>query len=109
MKYFYLSLAILFEVVGSGFLKASDGFSKIIPTIVTLAAYLICFFFFSLALRELPLGFAYAVWGGLGIVLTAVISAVVFKQQLDLPAILGITLIVAGVVVLNFFSKTTVQ
>lgn len=106
MKYLYLSLAILFEVMGSGFLKASDGFSKVIPTVITLVAYLICFFFFSLALRQLPLGLAYAVWGGVGIVLTAMISVIIFKQQLDWPAIIGIALIVAGVFVLNFFSKT---
>jgi len=61
MKYLYLALAILFEVVGSGFLKASDGFSKIVPTGITLVAYLICFYFFSLALKQLPLGLAYAV------------------------------------------------
>lgn len=109
MKYIYLALAIVFEVVGSGFLKASDGFSKPIATAVTLIAYLICFFFFSLALRELPLGLAYAVWGGLGIVLTALVSVFVFKQQLDVPALIGIALIVLGVFVLNFFSKTAIQ
>lgn len=107
MKYLYLALAIIFEVIGSGFLNASEGFSKTIPTLITLTAYVVCFFFFSLALRELPLGLAYAVWGGVGIVLTTVISVVIFKQKIDLPAIVGISLIVAGVVVLNFFSKTT--
>jgi len=106
MKFLYLALAILFEVVGSSFLKVSDGFSKIIPTLITIVAYIISFYFFSQTLKTLPLGVAYAIWGGLGIVLTALISVFVFKQSIDLAAILGITLIVSGVVVLNFFSKT---
>ncbi|HLS29837.1 MAG TPA: multidrug efflux SMR transporter [Flavobacteriaceae bacterium] len=106
MKFLYLALAILFEVVGSSFLKVSDGFSKIIPTLITIVAYIISFYFFSQTLKTLPLGVAYAIWGGLGIVLTALISVFIFKQSIDLPAILGITLIVSGVVVLNFFSKT---
>ena len=106
MKYIYLALAIILEVIGSGFLKASDGFSKPIPTVVTIMAYIACFFFFSQALKGIPLGVAYAIWGGLGIVLTAIISVIVFKQSLDLPAIVGIVLIVAGVFVMNFFSKT---
>lgn len=109
MKYLYLALAIVFEVIGSGFLKASDGFFKIIPTLVTLIAYVICFFFFSLSLKELPLGLAYAIWGGVGIVLTAIISVLIFKQSIDLPAIIGIGLIVAGVFVLNFFSKSSIH
>lgn len=106
MKYLYLALAILLEVIGSGSLKASYGFSKTIPTIVTVVAYLACFFFLSQALKSIPLGIAYAIWGGLGIVLTAVVSVVVFKQSLDVPAIIGIILIVTGVFIMNFFSKT---
>lgn len=109
MKYLFLSLAIVLEVIGSGFMKASDGFSKMIPTTITIVAYIACFFFFSQALKSIPLGIAYAIWGGLGIVLTAVISVVIFKQSLDLPAIIGIILIVLGVVVMNVFSKTNVN
>ena len=105
MKYLLLALAIILEVVGSSFMKASDGFSKIVPTTVTIVAYIACFFFLSQALKHIPLGVAYAIWGGLGIVLTATISVVVFKQSLDFPAILGILLIVSGVFVMNFFSK----
>jgi len=107
MKYLFLALAIIFEVVGSSFIKASDGFTKLFPTAIIVVAYLICFYFLSLALKTIPLGIAYAIWGGMGIVLTAIISVLVFKQKLDFPAIIGIALIVAGVVVMNFFSKST--
>ncbi|MDN3607653.1 MULTISPECIES: DMT family transporter [Bacteroidota] len=106
MKYLFLALAIILEVIGSSFMKASNGFTKIIPTSITIIAYIVCFFFLSQALKHIPLGIAYAIWGGLGIVLTAIISVVVFKQSLDLPAIIGIILIVSGVFVMNFFSKT---
>lgn len=107
MRYLYLTLAIAFEVVGSSFMKASEGFSKWVPSSIVIIAYLTSFYFLSLALKTIPLGIAYAIWGGLGIVLTAIISVVIFKQKLDIPAIVGIVLIVSGVVVMNFFSKTT--
>ena len=107
MKYLYLALAIVLEVLGSSFMKASDGFSKLLPTTITIIAYIACFFFLSQALKSIPLGIAYAIWGGLGIVLTALISVIIFKQSLDLPAIIGIVLIVAGVFVMNFFSKSS--
>jgi small multidrug resistance pump len=106
MKYLYLALAIVLEVTGSSFLQASKGFSKPIPTLIMAAAYISCFFFLSQALKTIPLGVAYAIWAGLGIVLTAAVSVVVFKQSLDFPAILGMLLIIAGVVVINAFSKT---
>jgi small multidrug resistance pump len=107
MKYLFLALAIILEVIGSSFMKSSNGFSKLIPSTVTIVAYIACFFFLSQALKSIPLGVAYAIWGGLGIVLTAVISVVIFKQSLDLPAIIGIILIVSGVMVMNFFSSTS--
>ena len=107
MRYLFLTLAIAFEVVGSSFMKASEGFSKWVASSIVIIAYLTCFYFLSLALKTIPLGIAYAIWGGLGIVLTAIISVVIFKQKLDIPAIVGIVLIVSGVVVMNFFSKTT--
>ena len=107
MKYLYLALAIVLEVLGSSFMKASDGFSKLLPTTITIIAYIACCFFLSQALKSIPLGIAYAIWGGLGIVLTALISVIIFKQSLDLPAIIGIILIVAGVFVMNFFSKSS--
>jgi len=106
MKYLFLALAIISEVIASSFLNASQQFTKTIPAVVTVVAYLACFYFLSIALKFIPLGIAYAIWGGLGIVLTAIISVVVFKTKFDIPALIGILLIVAGVVVLNFFSKT---
>jgi small multidrug resistance pump len=107
MKYLFLALAIISEVIGSSFLNASNQFTKLIPSAITVVAYLLCFYILSIALKSIPLGTAYAIWGGLGIVLTAIISVVVFKNKLDLPAIIGISLIVAGVLVLNVFSKST--
>lgn len=106
MKYVFLGLAIVFEVIGSSFMKSSDGFTKWLPSTVVVVAYIICFYFLSLALKTIPLGVAYAVWAGLGIVLTAAISVLVFKQKLDLAAIIGIIFIIIGVVIMNFFSKT---
>ena len=106
MKYIYLSLAICLEVLGTSFLKKSDGFTKLIPSLVTFVAFCACFYFFSQSLKGIPLGIAYAIWAGLGIVLTALVSVFIFKQSMDTPAILGMCLIVAGVVVINMFSKS---
>ena len=97
MKYLFLALAIIFEVIGSSFLNASKGFTKVIPSSITVIAYVVSFIFLSQALKHIRLG----------IVLTALISVFVFKQSLDLPAIIGIILIVTGVIVMNVFSKTS--
>lgn len=107
MKYLFLGLAIVLEVLGSSFLKASNGFSKLVPSIITIIAFMACFFFLSQALKSIPLGIAYAIWAGLGIVLTALVSVFIFKQTLDFPAILGIIIIIIGVIVMNVFSKST--
>lgn len=109
MHYTYLTIAIVLEVLGTSSMRASDGFTKPLPTIGTIVAFLACFYFLSIALKVIPLGLAYAIWAGAGIVLTALISVFIFHDQLDLPAIIGITLIVAGVVVMNLFSKTTLR
>lgn len=106
MKYLYLAVAIFFEVIGSSFVKASDGFTKLIPSVIATVAFVVCFYSFSLALKSIPLGVAYASWAGLGIVLTALVSIFIFKQKLDVPAVIGILLIISGVVVINFFSKS---
>lgn len=107
MQYVYLGLAIVLEVIGSSFIKASDGFSKLLPTLAVAVFFVGCFYFLSLALKTIPLGIAYAIWAGCGIVLTALVSVFIFKQKLDLPAIIGILFIVAGVVIMNLFSKTS--
>ncbi|RRN77981.1 multidrug efflux SMR transporter [Pseudoxanthomonas sp. SGD-10] len=109
MKYVFLGLAIILEVIGSSLLKASNGFTKLVPTVLMGIAFIGCFYFLSQALKEIPLGVAYAIWAGLGIILTAIVSVVIFKQTLDLPAIIGIALILSGVVVMNYFSNSITQ
>lgn len=106
IAYGSLALAIVAEVTATSFLQRSEQFSKLLPSIITVIGYGISFFFLSQALKLVPLGFAYAMWGGLGIVLTATIGVVVFRQSLDTAAIIGIGLIVGGVVVMNVFSQS---
>jgi small multidrug resistance pump len=107
MKTFLLLLfAILAEVVATSALKASEGFSRLAPSLLVVAGYGVAFTCLSLTLRTLPLGVAYAIWSGVGTALVAVIGWLYYKQELDLPAIAGITLIITGAVVLNLFSKT---
>lgn len=109
MKGLFLALAIGLEVIGSSFLKASEGFTKLIPSVVSVVAFVSCFYFLSLALKSISLGLAYAIWSGVGIVLTAIISVVVFKQKIDTPAIIGMSLIILGVIVMNLFSKSSMH
>ena len=107
MTYLYLAAAILCEVVATSFLKVSEGFTRPVPSIITATGYAISFYFLSLALREIPTGIAYAIWSGVGIVLITTIAWVFQGQKLDMPALGGLGLIVAGVVVINVFSKAT--
>jgi len=107
--YFYLGLSIVFEAIGTSALKESDAFTRLIPSLITIVAYAVSFFFFSLTLRTIPLGISYAIWAGLGIVLIALVGWLWFKQPLDAPALIGLALIVAGVVVANAFSKSIAQ
>ncbi|MEL6169449.1 MAG: SMR family transporter [Pseudomonadota bacterium] len=104
--YAALALAIVGEIIGTSALKASDGFTRLLPSILVVAGYGTAFFFLALALRTIPVGVAYALWSAVGIVAIAVIGWTVFGQRLDLPAILGMSLIVAGVVVIQVFSST---
>ena len=106
MKWLYLGVAIAAEILATSALKASDGFTRLWPTAGTVTGYVVAFYFLSLTLRELPMGVAYAVWSGVGIVAISLVGLVFFKQTLDLPAVIGIALIVAGVVVMNVFSKS---
>lgn len=103
--YLYLGIAIIAEVVATSALKASETFSRPLPTIVTVAGYLTAFFCLSLSLRTLPTGIAYAIWSGIGIVLITAVSWIWFRQDLDPPALTGMGLIVLGVIVINVFSK----
>lgn len=101
-----LALAIISEVTGSTFLVKSEGFTKLGPSVLVVVFYVISFYLLSQVIKTIPLGIAYAIWGGVGIVLTALIGWVLFRQSLDMPAILGITMIVGGVIVMNVFSKS---
>jgi len=103
--YLLLLLAIVAEVLATSALKASENFTRLIPSLVVVAGYGIAFSCLSMTLKTLPLGVAYAIWSGIGTALVAVVGWLVYKQQLDLPAIAGIALIIAGTVVLNLFSK----
>jgi small multidrug resistance pump len=102
----FLSVAIVSEVIATSALKASEGFTRLWPTLVVVAGYLSAFYFLSLTLKTIPVGVAYAIWSGVGVVLITLIAWVYFKQALDTPAIIGLSLIIAGVIVLNVFSKT---
>ena len=105
--YLLLALAIITEVTGSTLLVKSEGFSKLIPSVAVVILFAIAFYLLSHVIKVIPLGVAYAIWAGVGIILTALIGVVVLKQSLDAPAIMGILLIVCGVVVMNLFPKTT--
>jgi len=109
MSYYYLALAIVAEVAGTSLLKVTEEFTKLVPTSLLVICYLISFWLMTLALRDLPLGVVYAVWSGLGIVLVAVIGAVVYKEMPDLASIVGMTLIISGVVVMHLFSTSIKQ
>ncbi|UPG72069.1 SMR family transporter [Roseomonas gilardii subsp. gilardii] len=104
--YLFLLVAICGEVAGTLSLKASDGFTRLWPSAVTVLCYLLTFYMLSLAIRTIPVGVAYAIWSGLGIVMISVLSLILFRQHLDLPAMLGMALILAGVLVINVFSGT---
>lgn len=106
MPYVYLAIAIVAEVIATSALKASEGFSKTLPSIVVVAGYGIAFYCLSLTLRSVPVGVAYAIWSGVGIVLVTAVGWIAFGQKLDAPALIGMALIVAGVVVMQVFSKT---
>lgn len=106
-QWLFLSIAIVSEVVATSALKASNGFTHLWPSLIVVAGYAIAFFFLSLTLRTMPVGIAYAIWSGIGIVLITLIAWFIFNQSLDIPAIIGLTLIIAGVVILQVFSKST--
>ncbi|MDS9468368.1 multidrug efflux SMR transporter [Paracoccus sp. MBLB3053] len=107
--YATLIIAIALEVVGTTFLQRSAQFTRLAPTLLMGICYAGSFFFLSLTLRTMPLGIAYAIWSALGIVLVSIIGLVVFGQRLDLPAMLGLAMIIGGVVVVNVFSKSVVH
>lgn len=105
MHWLYLAIAIVAEVFGTSFLKASAGFTKPLPSLLVLAGYGLAFLFLSLTLERIPVGVGYAIWSGAGVTLIAAIGWLFLGEKLDAAAVLGMALIVAGVIVLNLFSK----
>jgi len=105
--YIYLILAVLFETIGTTALQASQQFSRVGPTIVVIVAYALAFYLLGLTLKFMPVGVVYAIWSGLGIVFIACIGFIVFGQRLDLPAVIGLGLIIAGILVIHLLSNST--
>ena len=105
----FLGLAIASEVTATASLKATEGFTKLMPSIVVLAGYSAAFYFLSLTLEDIPIGVAYAVWSGVGVAAIALISVVYMDQKIDLAGVVGISLIVIGVIVLRLFSESAVD
>lgn len=109
IAYLYLAIAIVAEVIATTALRAADGFTVLIPSAISIAGYVVAFYFLSLTLRGMPVGIAYAIWSGVGIILVSLAGWVIYRQLLDLPALVGMGLIMAGVIVINVFSKTAVH
>lgn len=107
MKYFYLSIAIVSEVIATNALKASEQFSKLWPSVIVVIGYASTFYFLSITLKYMPVGVANAIWAGSSIVLVAFGGWLFFKQKLDTAAIFGMLLIIAGVLVMSLYSKTS--
>ncbi|WP_222909643.1 DMT family transporter [Pseudomonas sp. DNDY-54] len=107
--YIYLAIAITAEVIATTSMKALDGFSRPLPLLLVVVGYSISFWMLSLVVKTIPVGVAYAIWAGLGIVLVSVAAALIYQQKLDLPAVLGMAMIVGGVVVIQLFSSSTVH
>lgn len=107
MKYWlYLAIAIISEITATSSLKASEGFTKLVPSMAVVIGYGLSFYFLSLTLKVIPIGITYAIWAGLGIVLLAIVGWVFYGQKLDTAAIVGIVFILTGVLIMNLFSKT---
>ena len=106
MTYLYLALAIITEVAATSALKASAEFTNLIPSLIVVAGYGISFYLMTLVLRVIPIGVTYAVWSGLGIVLVAIVGAFLYKEIPDIPAIIGMGLIILGVLIIHVFSKS---
>lgn len=107
MTYVYLFIAIIAEVIGTTALKASEQFTRLIPSVIVVVGYGAAFYLLSLVLKTLQVGIAYAIWTGVGIVLVTVFGLIIYKQMPDVPAVIGMLLIIAGVIAVTLFSKAT--
>lgn len=103
----FLSIAIVAEVIATSALKSSEGFSRLLPSVVVVVGYLIAFYFLSLTLKSIPVGVAYAVWSGVGLVLIALVGWWLYGQRLDLATLSGMAMIMAGILVINLFSTSS--
>ncbi|MDP3743370.1 MAG: SMR family transporter [Methylotenera sp.] len=101
-----LAIAIVAEVIGTTALKASDEFTRLLPSLIVVVGYGTAFYFMSISLRVLPVGIMYAIWSGMGIVLISILGWLVYRQTLDMPAMIGLAFIIAGVIIINIFSKS---
>ena len=106
MGYIYLAIAIVAEVIATSAVKASDGFTKLVPNVIVVTGLALAFYCLSLVFKTVPMGIAYAIWSGLGIVLISVVGFFKFGQSIDVPGMIGMLLIIAGVVVINVFSTS---
>ncbi|SUI53925.1 Methyl viologen resistance protein C [Serratia liquefaciens] len=102
----YLTMAIVAEVIATTMLKASEGFTRLWPSLVVVVGYGVAFWGLSMVVKTMPLGIVYAIWSGMGIVLVSIAAVFFYQQKLDWPAVLGMGLIIAGVLVINLLSKT---
>jgi small multidrug resistance pump len=106
MQWIFLAFAIVAEVIATTALRATDGFTRPAPSVIVVVGYATSFYFLSLTLRSIPMGVTYAIWSGVGIVLISLAGFIIYNQRLDVAALVGMGLIVAGVVVIQLFSKT---
>jgi len=107
MHWLYLAAAVLFETIGTTALQASQQFTRAGPSVLVVASYAVSFYLLAMTLRYMPVGVVYAIWSGLGICFIATIAYFIFGQKLDLPAMIGIAMIIGGIAVINLFSQTT--
>lgn len=108
MQWLYLGIAIFSEVIATSALKAAEGFTRPLPSLLVIAGYAAAFYFLSLTLRTIPIGITYAIWSGIGLALISVVGWVLYQQRLDTAALIGMGLIVSGVLVIHLFSKSAV-
>ncbi len=106
MSYGYLVIAIISEVIGTLALKASNGFTQVLPSTLCIISYIAAFYFLSLVLKHISVGIAYAIWAGAGVVLVSAFSAIIYKQIPDMAALIGMAFIIVGIVIINLFSQS---
>jgi small multidrug resistance pump len=109
MSWLYLFIAIVAEVIATSALKATDGFTRLLPSAIVVVGYAAAFYFLALTLRYIPIGVAYAIWSGVGVILVSLAGVILYKQVVDAPMAIGIALIIAGVLVMNLYSKSVVH